>query len=284
MSGLAPPPTWELPRERSLPAGRGGSEPGHGGAPHVDLEGYAGPVDHLLEMARRRWIDLGPISISAFANQFAAALEASGGAAPLERQGAWVVDASWVVLLKSHLLLPAPEKAEEKEAAEPADDAARRQEREAFLGAAADWLEGLPRLGRDTFGRGTKPKPARPGYAALLEAALVVFRGAGGRPEEQVYRPAPPRLWTVADAVALVQAVLARAPEGGALPLFLPRVPGDAPDRGLRARGAVAGTFVAALELARDGRAALEQEGAFGAIAVRAVQAAAEGHTADALA
>lgn len=236
---------------------------------HVDLDGYAGPTDRLLDMARRHRIDLGPISVTSLADQVAAALDVSGGAAPLERQGAWVVDASWLVLLKSRLLLlTRPEDACE----EPAAEAALRREHAAVLGAAADWLEGRPQLGRDTFARGKTPRAAKPGFAALLEAALVVFRGPAGRPEEQVYRPAPPRLWRVADALALVRTVLARVPEGGPLALFLPRVARDAPDQDVQVRAAVASTFLAGLELARDGTAGLEQEVPFGPVTLLAAQ------------
>lgn len=244
-------------------------EPHRGETLHVDLDGYVGPTDRLLDMARRHRIDLGPISAASLADQVAAALEVSEGAAPLERQGAWVVDASWLVLLKSRLLLSAPP---EDASEEPAAEAARPREHAAVLGAAADWLEGRPQLGRDTFARGRRPSAAKPGFAALLEAALVVFRGPAGRPDEQVYRPAPPRLWRVSDALAMVRTMLARVPEGGTLALFLPRVARGAPDRDVRTRAAVASTFLAGLELARDGTAGLEQEVPFGPVSLRAAQ------------
>ena len=268
----APPPPTGVPAEQPALARRAGVEPRRGEALHVNLDGYAGPTDRLLDMARRHRIDLGPISVTSLANQVAAALELSRGAAPLERQGAWVVHASWLVLLKSRLLLPAPL---EDARTEPAGNPAHRGDHAAAMGAAADWLEGRPRLGRDAFARGGKPRTPKPGFAVLLEAALVVFRGSAGRPEEQVYRPAPLHLWRVADALALVRTVLARVPGGGTLALFLPRVAGGAPDRDVRARAAVASTFVASLELARDGTAGLEQEIPFGPITLQAVQSAA---------
>lgn len=249
-----------------------GAEPCRDETLHVDLDGYAGMTDRLLDMARRHRVDLGPISALSLADQVAAALDVSGGAVPLKRQGAWVVDASWLVLLKSRLLLPAPL---EDARAEPAGDPARRREDAAVLGAAADWLERRPQLGRDIFARGTRPRAAKPGFAALLEAALVVFRGPAGRPEEQVCRPAPPRLWRAADALARVRRVLAHAPEGGTLALFLPRVARGAPDRDVRVRAAVASTFLAGLELARDGTAGLEQEVPFGPVTLHTAQAVA---------
>ena len=143
--------------------------------------------------------------------------------------------------------------------------------------AAAAWLEARPQLGQSLFARGIRPAPGprRSGFVALLEAGLIVFRGAGGRPEEAVYRPPPlPRLWLATDAIARIRARLAASPEGGPLALFLPDLPVAAPDRPLRARAAVASTLMAALELARTGEAGLEQPGDFATVTLRATAAA----------
>ena len=88
-----------------------------------------------------------------------------------------------------------------------------------------------------------------------MEACLVVLRGAGreGQPADTtVYRPPRPALWRVPDALDRIQAVLADHPEGGELTLFLPALPGDDPQRDLKARAAVASTLLAGLE-ARPG-------------------------------
>ena len=94
---------------------------------------------------------------------------------------------------------------------------------------------------------------------ALLRACLVALRvpkGAG------VWQPARARLWQVADAVARIGVVLGSAPGGvGAeLGAFLPRIGPAASEREVRCKAAVASTFLAGLELARDGGVLLEQD------------------------
>ena len=240
----------------------------------VELDGYAGPIELLLELVRQQRVDLGRISILTLVDQFAAALERARGRVPLERQGEWLLVATWLVLLKSQLLLPA-----DPAAAEQAANAVRAEllalEERAAMRAAAAWLEGRPQLGQTLFARGIRPAPAprRSGFVALLEAGLIVFRGAGARPEEAVYRPAPPRLWLATEAIARIRALLAASPEGGPLSQFLPGLAAAAADRPLCARAAVASTLMAALELARTGEAGLEQPEDFAAITLRATAA-----------
>lgn len=145
--------------------------------------------------------------------------------------------------------------------------AARRIELQGAAQAAAAWLERRPQLGRDVFARGVPPPKARhAGFVALLEAGLIVFRGAQGRSEEAAYRPDPPRLWRVVDALARVRAVLAAAPAGGGLATFLPWLDPGGAEQPLRAKAAVASTLLAGLELARSGIAEMEQEIPFGPI------------------
>ena len=140
----------------------------------------------------------------------------------------------------------------------------------------ADWLERWPQLGWAVFARG-QPKAGVPGLSgragegaglepavagditALLRACLVALRvpaGAG------VWQPARAGLWRVADAVARIGEVLGSAPGGvGAeLGAFLPRIGPAASEREVRCKAAVASTFLAGLELARDGGVLLDQD------------------------
>lgn len=239
--------------------------------PHVDLAGFAGPIDRLLELTRRHRVDLGPISAIALTDQVAAALEAAAQTVRLDRQGEWLVATTWLVWLKSRLLLPR-HSVEARQVQDAIAGAVRRIELQTAAQAAAAWLDRRPQLGRDVFARGVPPPTARrAGFVALLEAGLIVFRGAQGRPEEAVYRPDPPRLWRMVDAFARVRAVLAAAPAGGELAMFLPRLDPGGAERPLRAKAAVASTFLAGLELARDGTVGLEQEVPFGPVTPRAV-------------
>ena len=130
---------------------------------------------------------------------------------------------------------------------------------------AADWLEARGQLDRDVFRRGQPDgagvvRAGRTGdITALLRACLVAMRllaDAGA-----LYQvPALP-FWSVADAAARIRAmVLPVGEEGAGMEAFLPEVPADAPERELRCRVAVAGTFLAGLELTRDGSVTVEQE------------------------
>ena len=128
-----------------------------------------------------------------------------------------------------------------------------------------------PQLGQEVFPRGS---PARrsvqtSGFAALLEAGLIVFRGAQACPEEAVYRPVLARHWSMADAFARVRARLADVPKGAPFQHFLPALPVNEPDRDRRARAAVASTLMAGMELAREGELTLNQDGLFATINVR---------------
>jgi segregation and condensation protein A len=247
--------------------------------PKLHLDGFEGPIDLLLDLAERQRIDLGRISIADLATQFVAALARLAAHVPIERRADWVVMASRLVLLRSHLLFPSSP----AEAAAAQRDAAaevRRLEELAFLRAAAVWLQARPQLGIDEFAR-PQPAPAHEGgYVALMEACLVVLRGRAGRPAVvPTYQPALPAVWRVPDALARIRTLLATHPAGGVLHQFLPPLAADEADHRLKARAAVASTLVAGLELVRDGTACLAQEAAFGPIHLTAAarQSAPEG-------
>ncbi|HEY0418954.1 MAG TPA: hypothetical protein VGC80_05500, partial [Acetobacteraceae bacterium] len=88
-----------------------------------------------------------------------------------------------------------------------------------------------------------------------------------------LYRPTNPALWRVSQALAVIRALLADRPEGGALAAFLPPLATDAPNRPLQARAALATIFLAGLELARNGQIRLKQAVEFGAVTLFAANA-----------
>ena len=258
--------------------GRGTLEPGRGEAtPQLRVEGFEGPLDFLLEMVRRQRVDLGPLSILTLTDQLVGAIENSGGAR-LERRADWLVMASQLLLLKAQLLAPASQ-----EAAEEANEEARRRlEQLDALGrmrAGAEWLAARPQLGRDVFARGQAdppaPRPQAELYVAFLEATLALLESREGQGAEApaTYRPAPPDLWRISDAVMRITELLGQSPASVPLERCLPTIPRAAPDRPLRLRAALASTLVAGLELARDGRATLQQEEAFDAVLIAPVPA-----------
>ena len=235
-------------------------------APVLSVEGFEGPLDWLLELARARKINLARLPIGALVEQFADALAtalAGRDTGRLERWAGWTVMAATLTELWSRLLLPADAAA--SRAAETEAEALRRQLlARQRMRQAADWLARRPQLGMDVFARG-RPEAGLDArgsdIADLLRACLVVLQV----PEAQAaaYRPRPPPLWRVTDALPYIRRLLAVSPEGGPLPAFLPPIEGGDPDRALRCRAAVASTLVAGLELARDGALALAQDAAW---------------------
>ena len=248
--------------------------------PLLSVAGFEGPLDFLLEMVRRHRVDLGRLSIVTLTDQLVAALAAGAGQVALERRSEWLVMASHLVLLKAQLLVPAtPEAA--REARSEAEQRLRQLETLNATRAATAWLSARPQLGQDVFGRGQveqQPRPQSELYVAFLEATLAMLEGREGQGREapaSVYRPTPPRLWRVTDAVERLRRMLEQMPEGGPLEHFLPDLPPGSANAALRGRAAVASTLVAGLELARGGQVSLAQDEAFGPIVVSASLAAA---------
>ncbi|WP_424139542.1 segregation and condensation protein A [Roseomonas chloroacetimidivorans] len=242
-------------------------------APQLSVEGFEGPLDFLLEMVRRQRVDLGRLSILTLTDQLVAAIEAGEGRIPLERRADWLVSASQLLLLKAQLLAPSsPEEAEDARAA-----AARRLQlldELARMRAGADWLSARPQLGRAVFGPGRgAPAQARPQaelLVAFLEATLTMLEGREGQSSAPtpIYRPSPPDLWRIPDAIRRIAELLGQQDGPFIIERCLPLIPQHAPDRTIRLRAALASTFVAGLEMARDGLAALEQGEPFGPISL----------------
>src|SRR5580693_6736262 len=117
----------------------------------VHLEGFEGPLDLLLDLARTQKVDLAKISILALVEQYLAVIEGARRVR-LELAADWLVMAAWLAWLKSKLLLPAGADTEEAETA--ADVLAARLRDLSAIRAAAVWLSGQPQLGHEVFARG----------------------------------------------------------------------------------------------------------------------------------
>jgi segregation and condensation protein A len=242
-------------------------------APVLSVEGFAGPLDWLLELARAKKLDLAKLSIAALIEAFVTAMQAGLAGRDTARIGHWAV---WTVMaatlteLWSRLLLPADSR--EAKAAQAEAEALRQQLlNRARMRSAADWLERRPQLGRDVFARG-RPELVLSGGGAgdlteLLRACLVALRVPEAVAE--TYRPRPPPLWRVTDALARLDTLLGELPDGSPLTAFLPAIGGEDPGRTLRCRAAVSSTLIAGLERARDGALALDQSAAWTPILVR---------------
>jgi len=232
-------------------------------APILTVEGFEGPLDWLLEMARSNKIDLAKLPIAALIASFGGALEAAlarlDGLAPdLSRWGDWLVMAATLTQLRSRLMLPADE-LEAKTALNEAEALRRQLMAREEMRAAADWLERRPQLGRDVFlrGRSELGRASRStDIADLLRACLTLLRV----PEElvSVYQPRPPPFWPVQQALAHGRRLLETVPTPCPWEALLPVVRADHPWRARMCREAVSSTFVASLEIARGGGITLD--------------------------
>src|SRR3954469_8758090 len=137
---------------------------------HVDVDGFEGPLDLLLELARRQKVDLHRISILALAEQYLVFIE-EARKLRLELAADYLVMAAWLAYLKSRLLLPEPPKGEEPSASDLATALALRLRRLETIRAAAKLLEQRDRLGRDVLARG-RPEPIEINAEPRWEATL----------------------------------------------------------------------------------------------------------------
>ena len=232
---------------------------------YLALDGWEGPLALLLELARKQKVDLREISILALVDQY---LEFLDGAEQLKLEVAadYLVMAAWLAYLKSALLLPK----DEQEDPSPEELALRLHLRLQRLGAmreAAARLMGRDRVGRDVFPRGN-PEGLRTDRTISWQADWYDLVRAYG----QVKARNAPTLHTVRDRqVMTLESALDRVSNMLGLTLdwmvledFLPA----GADKRLR-KSAMASSFVAALELARTGRAELAQDDIFGPLRLR---------------
>jgi len=241
---------------------------------YLELDGWEGPLDLLLDLARRQKVDLKAISILALVDQYIVYIERAE-ALKLELAADYLVMAAWLAYLKSALLLPR----DEQEDPSPEDLALRLQLRLARLGAmreAAARLMGRDRLGRDVFLRGA-PEGLRTDRKTLWHcdwfALIRAYGQVNARTAPVVHMVRERPVMTLESALDRVSAMLGVTLDWIELRQFLPpsQEPGWAEPR-LR-KSALASSFVAALELARLGRAELAQDETFGPLRLRRVAA-----------
>ncbi|WP_372619281.1 segregation and condensation protein A [Falsiroseomonas sp.] len=238
---------------------------------HLQLDGFEGPLDLLLELARSQKLDLGTISIVALVDQYLAVIEQARGLR-LEVRAEWLVMAAWLAWLKSRLLLPKEETAGE----DPDALAGRLTDRLAELErmrAGAAWLGARPQLNRDVFPRGAPEDlrvEDRSGIRADLSALCQAYVAGRRRAlAKRPYRPKPRRLWSVQEAIGRLSRVIGEFPSWAVLQRFLPDDDVGAMLDTVERRAALASTLVASLEMARGGALELRQERAFGPIMLR---------------
>ncbi len=232
----------------------------------VDIDGFEGPLDLLLTLARQQKVDLTQISILALAEQYLVFIS-EARQLRLEIAADYLVMAAWLAYLKSRLLLPDDEE-DEPSGEELAARLAFQLQRLEAMRAAAARLMARPRLGREVFGRGM-PEGVRvirkSVYQVSLYDLLKAYADHRTRFAPPSFRVEPPPVYSVEESIERLRALLGSVPDWQTLEAFLPT---DI-DSDLGRRSAVASTFAATLELVRQGQIQLQQGNPFGIIYVR---------------
>ena len=242
------------------------------GAPSLMLDGFSGPLDQLLSLARAQKVDLARLSLIELLDQLAAALRQAPGEIPLGQKGDWVVMVAWLLQLRSRLLLPADAAAQRDATAEAGSFLARLVALEDAQ-ALAVWLERRPQLGHNGFARG-RPEvfgvsvEAGPAIDVIefLWASLALFDDTPEPAIAPLYQPRRFALYPITMARERILRRLAETPDGGPLGTFVPDVTDAAAttsEPGLWRRSAWSSSFVASLELAKEGELQLAQGGDF---------------------
>lgn len=224
----------------------------------VNLEGYEGPIDLLLSLAREQKVDLTQISILPLAEQYLDFIN-NARQIDLEIAADYLVMASWLAYLKSRLLLPNPEPEQSEEIVDMADALRYQLLRLEAMQQAAKRLTSLPRLGHQRFSRGESEQFSSTSEAvwqASLYDLIACYGDIRSGLEAETLTIASTKLYSVEEAAKRLRNLLGKMPEWTILETFLPpnlRAPMDR-------RSAMASHFVASLELTRDGLVKIRQD------------------------
>lgn len=233
----------------------------------VDVDGFEGPLDLLLALARSQKVDLARISILALAEQYLSFVERLRKIR-LDVAADYLVMAAWLAYLKSRLLLPADTDDDEPTGEELATALAFRLRRlEAMREAAARLMNGN-RLGRDIFARGM-PEPVeiekKSEHVAELYDLLSAYANQRSRLAVVTVHVRKRAVWSLAEAREVLTRLVGRIAEWTPLDRVLTPYFSTAENR----RTAIASTFGASLEMVREGRLEIGQKAAFAPIYLR---------------
>ena len=235
----------------------------------IDVDGFEGPLDILLTLARRQKVDLRRISILQLAEQYLAFV-AEARKLRIELAADYLVMAAWLAYLKSRLLLPPPDEEEGPSAEELAARLAFQLERLEAMRDAAARLMGRDQLGRDRFARGEEEALTvrrRVEWDASLSDLLKAYASVKTRSDYTPLHVTRAPVYALEDAVKRLADLVGQAVEWRTLVSFLPREWLATPEK---RRSAVAAHFAATLELVKRGDAELKQDAVFGPLSVRA--------------
>jgi segregation and condensation protein A len=233
----------------------------------IDVDGFEGPLDLLLHLARTQKVDLAKISVLALAEQYLQFVE-KARALRLELAADYLVMAAWLAYLKSRLLIPQSPKGDEPSGEEMAAQLAFRLKRLEAMREAATRLVNRNRLGRDLFARGA-PEATITDKTSSFEATLYdLLTAYAAQKQRQMVTQVTigrRRVWSLGDARVILVRLIGELKDWTALDQYLVRYLSDPEERVT----AIASSFAASLEMVREGRLEIRQDGAFQPIYMR---------------
>lgn len=235
------------------------------------LDGFQGPIDLLLHLAKDQKVDLARISMLRLAEQYLNYIE-TAKELKLEVAADYLVMAAWLAYLKSRLLLPKQERSSEDEPTgeELAATLAWQMRRLEAMQKAANDLIALPQLGVNSFTRGM-PEGLRTITKETATAEIYDLMSAYADIKRRTEKPAALQmaameLFSIEEAVERMRNSLGFMPEWTTLQTFLPSFNRS---NKLMGRSAIAATLIASLELAKQGLLEVRQEGNYAPIYLR---------------
>jgi segregation and condensation protein A len=234
---------------------------------YVDVDGYEGPLDLLLDLARKQKVDLASISVLALAEQYLAFIEKIRESR-IEIAADYLVMAAWLAYLKSRLMVPHTDDEEELSGEEMAAQLQFRLQRLEAMRDAARRLMNRDRLGRDFFARGM-PEPIalhrerrwEASYFELLKAYAIQRE----RNVPHDYVPVRRVVWSLHDAEEILTRLLGAGHDWAPIHEYLADYLATAEERAT----VIASSFTASLELVRRGEVELRQGHPFGPLMLR---------------
>jgi segregation and condensation protein A len=234
---------------------------------YVDVGGYEGPLDLLLDLARRQKVDLAQISVLALAEQYLSFIE-TVREKRIEIAADYLVMAAWLAYLKSRLMVPQVASDDEPTGEMMAAILQFRLKRLEAMRRSAMQLMNRPLLGRRVFARG-EPEPITIARHALWEASLFDLLKAYAIQRERGiptdYTPYERNVWSLAEAREILNRLIGDNMDWVPIDSYLVEYL-QTPEQRVTA---IASTFASSLELVRQGQVELRQSLAFGPLFVR---------------
>jgi segregation and condensation protein A len=234
----------------------------------VDVGGFEGPLDLLLELARAHKIDLAQVSMIALVDQYLAFIERAK-VQRIDVAADYLVMAAWLAYLKSRMLIPLPPSSDETAPQDMAARLAFRLQRLAAMRESADKIMNRPQLGIHVFGRGApqalQVEVTREYADNLIDLLKAYAERRTRKMVHQTYTVKRQSTWSIKEAREVIERLVGAMDDWGTFDHWLERYLATKETR----RSVRASSFTASLELARDGQIELRQEEAFRPIYLR---------------